>query len=523
MNSAANPLARPRSRIVGVCLTAVALVLFRSLVWTLWEQSDFDSDQAISGLMAKHLAELRAFPLMFYGQQYMLAVEAWLTAPFFALFGVSVLTLRLPLIAINIVVACLLIDRLVRDAGLTPRAALIASLFFLVPPPVTASRLVEAASNIESFLYVLLLWLMRMNPIAFGLIAGVGFLHREFTAYAVSTIVLLEIGYGTFFTATNIKGKAIAFAEFVGVGLAVRALMNHGDLLGPGTANTLAPEVLNSQPGFWLAHFCWNPSVLLPNLRWLARENMGVLFGWRVGPLSAYARSTLTIGHAWVWVPGVVLAAAAALIGIRRASSGEPAASRTSALRANGIPRTAFPAFLLIVGLQAIVVYAFMTCEVQDGMLVRYTLLALLIPVGLTAMVLRSDRSHVVQAVAVLAVVAWAAPSATDNVRLLAEYVSRPPQADYRNFANFLEREGVRYGRAPYWTAYQIDFITNERVILGSFEKVRVTEYEDAVNRHAAQSTAVFIDDPCTDPGDVVFGRWCMMYFERARHVAPGS
>jgi hypothetical protein len=522
MDSAAHPLARPRRRIAGVCLVAVALVLFRSLVWTFWEQSDFDSDQAISGLMAKHLAELRAFPLMFYGQQYMLAVEAWLTAPFFALFGVSVLTLRLPLIAINIVVACLLIATLVRDAGLTPRAALLASLFFLVPPPVAASRLVEAASNIESFLYVLLLWLTRANPIAFGLIAGVGFLHREFTAYAVSAIVLLEVLYGTFFSSINLKGKAIAFAEFVGVGLVVRALMNRGDLLGPGTANTLPPEVLNSQPGFWLAHFCWNPSALLPNLRWLVRENLGVLLGWRVGPLSDYARSTLTIGHAWVWVPVVALVAAAALAKGGRAPADAPSAPGTSVLRHGGIPRTAFPAFLAIVGVQAIVVYAFMTCVVQDGTLVRFTLLGLLIPVALTAMVLRSG-APVLQTIAVVAVLAWTAPSATDNVRLLTEYVSRPPQADYRNFANFLEREGVKYGRAPYWTAYQIDFLTNERVILGSFEKVRINEYEDAVNRHAAQSTAVFIDDPCTDPGDVVFGRWCMMYFERARHVAPGS
>jgi hypothetical protein len=523
MDSAAHSLARPRARILGVCVVAVALVLFRSLVWTLWEQSDFDSDQAISGLMAKHLAELRAFPLMFYGQQYMLAVEAWLTAPFFALFGVSVLTLRLPLIAINLGVACLLIGTLVWDAGLTPRAALLASLFFLVPPPVTASRLVEAASNIESFLYVLLLWLMRANPIAFGLIAGIGFLHREFTAYAVTAIILLEILYGTFFSAINLKAKAIAFAEFVGIGLAVRALMNRGDLLGPGTANSLPPEVLNSQPGFWLAHFCWNPSALLPNLRWLARENLGVLLGWRVGPLSDYARSSLTIGHAWVWLPPAVLVALVGLILVRRSSNPEPSAPRISADSNRGIPRTAFPAFLAIVGLQAILVYAFMTCVVQDGTLVRFTLLALLIPVGLTAMLLRSGRPPIAQAVAAIAVLAWATPSAIDNARLLAEYISRPPQADYRNFANFLEREGVRYGRAPYWTAYQIDFLTNERVILGSFDKVRVTEYEDAVNSHAAQSTAVFIDDPCTDAGDVVFGRWCMMYFERARHVAPGS
>ena len=44
---------------------------------------NFDSDQAIVGLMAKHLSELQTFPLYFYGQGYMLGVEAWIAAPFF--------------------------------------------------------------------------------------------------------------------------------------------------------------------------------------------------------------------------------------------------------------------------------------------------------------------------------------------------------------------------------------------------------------------------------------------------------
>src|SRR5687768_10625145 len=64
-----------------VAVLVVAVVVFRSAVLVFWEQSNFDSDQAIVGLMAKHLAELRAFPLFYYGQSYMLAVEAWLAAP----------------------------------------------------------------------------------------------------------------------------------------------------------------------------------------------------------------------------------------------------------------------------------------------------------------------------------------------------------------------------------------------------------------------------------------------------------
>src|SRR5207245_10217645 len=73
---------------------AVAIVTFRSLVYLLFEQMGFDSDQAIVGLMAKHLSEGRAFPLFYYGQSYMLGVEAWAAAPFFLVGGATVRALR---------------------------------------------------------------------------------------------------------------------------------------------------------------------------------------------------------------------------------------------------------------------------------------------------------------------------------------------------------------------------------------------------------------------------------------------
>jgi hypothetical protein len=156
-------------------------------------------------------------------------------------------------------------------------------------------------------------------------------------------------------------------------------------------------------------------------------------------------------------------------------------------------------------------------------MLVRFTLLALLIPIGLLAWLQQPGRPRLARAVAVAAVLAWAAASLTDHVRLLAEYVHRPPRNEYRNFANFLEREGIRYGRAPYWTAYEIDFLTNERVVLGSFEKVRINQYEDLVRQHADESIAVFFDEPCTVRQEVAFERWCISYFDRARHPRSGS
>src|SRR5437764_565496 len=98
-----------------VMAAAAAVVVARAAIFIFREQSYFDADQAVIGLMGKHLSELRAFPLFLYGQNYILAVEAWMAALSFRLFGVSVVALKLPLLAVNLVFVFLLIRLLQRE------------------------------------------------------------------------------------------------------------------------------------------------------------------------------------------------------------------------------------------------------------------------------------------------------------------------------------------------------------------------------------------------------------------------
>src|SRR5437868_13179138 len=102
---------------------AAAVIIARSAIFIFHDQSHFDADQAVIGLMGKHLSEFRAFPLFLYGQNYILAVEAWMAALSFTLFGVSVAALKLPLLAVNLVFVFLLIRLLQREAQLTPLLA----------------------------------------------------------------------------------------------------------------------------------------------------------------------------------------------------------------------------------------------------------------------------------------------------------------------------------------------------------------------------------------------------------------
>src|SRR5881296_127524 len=124
-------------------MAAVLLVLVRSAAMLAFEQLDFDSDQAIVGLMAKHLSELRTFPLFFYGQHYMLGVQAWIAAPFFLIGGPTVFMLRMPLVLINCAVVVILLALLVSEVRLSPALSFAAALPIIIPAPSTASHLLQ--------------------------------------------------------------------------------------------------------------------------------------------------------------------------------------------------------------------------------------------------------------------------------------------------------------------------------------------------------------------------------------------
>ena len=152
-----------RRRELAICIvSAIALVLLRSLLPTVYEGYYFDSDQAIVGLMAKRAADFQEFPLFYTGLNYILAVEAWIITPFFWIARPSVALLRLPLVAMNIAVAIWLVVATSRRLALRPALAFVAALPFIVATPATGNTLLEAAGAcVEPFVYVLLLWQFR--------------------------------------------------------------------------------------------------------------------------------------------------------------------------------------------------------------------------------------------------------------------------------------------------------------------------------------------------------------------------
>jgi len=97
-------------------------------------QTHVTSDEAIIGLMAKHVLEGRYFPFYFYGISYnaSCAWEAYLAVVPFAIAGVGVVALKIPTVLLSLV--CLTLFYLMTKRLYSIRVATLASLIFALWP-----------------------------------------------------------------------------------------------------------------------------------------------------------------------------------------------------------------------------------------------------------------------------------------------------------------------------------------------------------------------------------------------------
>jgi hypothetical protein len=274
---------------------AVLLVLLRSAVFLIWEHIDFDSDQAVVGLMAKHLSEFRAFPLFFYGQNYMLGVQAWIIAPFFWIARPSVAVLKTPLVILNALAAVLLIRGISTKLQLRPAIAFVAALPFIVPTPAVAGSLLQTlgASGVEPILYVLFLWMLQSWPFAFGAMLAFGALHREFTMYALPAFVVIHAADRSLWSAAAPRWAMRMAAGFGLVWLVIDDAKLHLD----GNSLALQAQML-SRDG------CFEPSEYMRRIAYMFQVSLPVLSGGKTMVLSQYAtRSSAVVGSALIgWV-----------------------------------------------------------------------------------------------------------------------------------------------------------------------------------------------------------------------------
>ena len=413
-----------------------------------------------------------------YGQSYILGVEAWMAAPLFVLFGASATALKLPLLVLNLVIAWLLVRTLERELGLRPWAAAVAALPFVLPSVAMGAVFVEpSGGNLEPYLYVLLIWLTRNRPIWCGLIFGIGFLHREFTVYALLAVLAIEAFDRTLFSRVGLARRGATIGAAAAIWLVVQGLARYSSASGPGTSFDSIYGASNNILEL-AARTCLSPATAIAGGRRLVSVHWPALLGTARYPLSAFSiESTGSQGLAWSsWLPLLVVLMAAA--GIAIATTSQPPKGHT--------PR--FAVYLVLVGACSSAGYVFGRCGEVNFYAMRYDLLSILAIIGVIGWFLSVHPPRLLAIAWGGVFAAWLGVLAVPHARLVAEYATEPPVPAKRHLIRVLEEKGVRYGTADYWLAYYIDFLTNERILFAADEPQRIKTYNAILADHRSEA-----------------------------------
>jgi hypothetical protein len=463
-----------------------ALIVARSAVYWRYEHAFFDSDQAIVGLMAKHLIEGRAFPLFYYGQTYMLGVDAWAMAPIFLVFGATVRSLHGTLVLMNLAAAGLLLYGLMRDVRLSAWIAIAPLVFFAFAPPRTAAWLIEAGANIGPLIYVPLLWLLRRRPLWFGVVLGIGVLNREFTIYVVPALLAGDAVTRALFTRERARFWLAAAVAALATWQGIQALKPYSDMMGPGTRGQLIRGEAGSAIGNVEERIAIVPSAIPRRAAAMVWTHLPGLWGLR-----RTSDAVASQGHGWLFWPitaGLLFALVRAL---------------WCRSRYGGRVSDGFAWYLATVGFLAAAVYV-MTRN-AEGIVPRYLLLTPLLPIGVTAAHLVNDRARWARAVTIAMLAVWTASSAVDHWAQVERYAHGLEPDEFPALVRRLDTREIHVAEAGYWRAYKVTFLTQERVKVASTDLVRIDEYQ-RLAQDAGASLVRIQEEPCPN-GDHV-GIW---------------
>ena len=501
----------------------VILVIARSFAFVWWPDVHFDADQAVTGLMARHLIEGRAFPVFQYAQEYVLVIESWLAAPVMAIWPGSIAALRSVPVAMNVAHGGAAVPD---GAPLASRAftqaplpmAFLATLPVALPGPMTSADLTDALGmNIEPLLFAILLWRWRRgrwrwvsrrrwpeesrvhdlcdrrargarsDPLRHRSRAGARPLAR-----AVDDTTAVD--WPRFW-----RGRVVAVVCFAITWAAIGVVKQYSSPFGPGTTfGILADSRDNTAVA--ASAMCIVPAKMPGDLWTVASKMLPLQLGAGDERLETARLYAHAIGnYSWLWPPLAIVLLAGVALGLVRAYRRGPS------------PATYFGVYLILIGAQAVLVYALTRCGNVSVFTLRYTLLVLLAPAGAIILALERESRRGIRAIVTVTVIAWASVCAFAHARLIHEYANDSPRAAYRELADYLDSHDIRFIVTDYWTGYHVAFLTAERVkALTDFE--RVHEYTLAVRANLDRAMEVRRntnpDQPCA--GTLVGGLFCV-------------
>jgi 4-amino-4-deoxy-L-arabinose transferase-like glycosyltransferase len=191
-------------------------------------QTHLTSDEAIIGLMGKHVLEGRAFPFYFYGISYnaSCAWEAYLAVIPFAIAGVSVVALKVPTVLLSL--ACLALFYMMVTRLYSVRVATLASFIFAFWPGLLTWHF-QPRGYAFYFLFIpaLIIFFLIIEKenirrardfFFFGLICGIAFWSMELlliTIVALWVLLFLRRKFSIKTFAASVGGFAIGYAPAI--------------------------------------------------------------------------------------------------------------------------------------------------------------------------------------------------------------------------------------------------------------------------------------------------------------------
>lgn len=413
-------------------VAAVSGALLRA--WIVVSQvGRMDADEAVWGLMAKHVLD-GELPTFFWGQTYGGTLEAFLSAPFVAVFGAHKLTVEIVPILLH-VAAALLVWRIGRRFLAEPLARVAAALYWVWPAyslwKSTKAHGFYAAGTVLVLLAILLAFRLFERVTArdvalLGVVAGAGWWTTPQTIVVlVPVLVWLLVSRPAVFRSVYL----LVAGALVGAAPWIVYSARHG------WATTVSGSTVDSV-GVWLDHLTgifrrgW-PAILGLRVPWQQ--------DWLLSPWVGRALyAAVILGFVWLF--------ARVMFGKKRELHAQT--------------------LLLILAM-----FPLILASSSDGFYTaepRY--FHLLVPVVVLLVVYALGRWTAT--IATIAVTLAVILSAT-GLALMARYettavhvpvpVELPP--DVSPAIEVLEENDVRHVHTHYWISYLITFLTDERII----------------------------------------------------------
>lgn len=296
------------------------------------------ADEGIVGLMGKHILEGSVYPIFFYGQDYLGALEAYSVALAFSLFGVSFLSLRLVTLAYSLALAALVFRFTYRAYSVA--AARWATVIVAVAPMYFLQWNLKARGGFVEhlvlvFALLLLFWRFYVRherdpalSFVFGLVAGIALWVNQLAAAYLGVMAVL-----LFLDGRDRRGLKPAA---VGLLLGASLLIGYNVVHPLATVKALARKgvVMNrvaveDRDEGWIAKGAAKRVGALKD----GADKLGLVFGVPVGDgverlgLSVEAREGGVLGgflRWFAWIPALVFGVSLVASRPRRGARGWP-------------------------------------------------------------------------------------------------------------------------------------------------------------------------------------------------------